>query len=329
MLTRRHHTPIVPVRFRAALIACAVCAAASARADEPAPQPPPSTPPAQPPPQQPLQLSLPTPQPEKPKKAPAQDVPKTQSPFELHLSVELPLLGAGITFWTVPYLFLTDELAGPHCDPCDSSKVNVLDRQTLSVHMQWARTTADVMLYALPPIFFVARLFDYGITAWKGWLTDAVVVSEAVVWSGVVNEVERRLIRRPRPFMYTAGLYPDRRNNAEAELSYYSGHTSAAFAFVVATSIAYTLRHPHSPWRIPLWIGMITYATVQGVLRVLSGDHFISDAVSGSLIGAAIGVAVPMLHRKKLGPDGKVLSTLRILPSRLDDGAMLSLVGAF
>ena len=249
--------------------------------------------------------------------------------FKLRLAVDIPLMVVGLTLWTVPYAIIDPELPGPPCDPCNPRNVNAFDRTSIPLHVHAADTAAEVMLYALPPIFFTVRMIDYGVKDWQGYLTDAFVVAETVVWSGVANEFVRRAVQRPRPFMYEAGVYPDKRDDAEAALSYYSGHTAAAFAFAVATSYAYTLRHPHSKWRYAMWIGLLTYASVQGVLRVVSGDHFPTDVIFGAVVGSGIGVLVPTLHRRK-GPDDRTtLASLNLVPARIDDGAMVSIVGRF
>jgi membrane-associated phospholipid phosphatase len=60
-------------------------------------------------------------------------------------------------------------------------------------------------------------------------------------------------------------------------------------------------------------------------LRVEAGKHFYTDVLVGAVVGSAIGVAVPMLHRKKLKlPMG--LGSLRMAPMLLPDGAGLALV---
>lgn len=281
---------------------------------------PPPAPPSAPPP-----ATMPAIEPLQPPPAGTEQV----TPFKLRLAVDIPLMLVGLTLWTVPYAILDPELPGPPCDPCDRQKVNPFDRLSIGLHTHAAATAADVMLYALPPIFFTIRMVDYGVTEWRGYLTDAVVVAETVVWSGVANELVRRIVQRPRPFMYEVGVYPDKRNDAEAALSYYSGHTAAAFAFAVATAYAYTLRHPRSKWRFAMWFGLLTYATVQGVLRVVSGDHFPTDVIFGAVVGSGIGVLVPTLHRRR-GPDDRTtIASLNLVPARIDDGAMVSLVGTF
>jgi hypothetical protein len=69
------------------------------------------------------------------------------------------------------------------------------------------------------------------------------------VWDGAVQDIVRRAVRRPRPYMYTPGLNPTQREGPEASLSFFSGHTSGTFAMATATAMTYSLRHPGSKWQ--------------------------------------------------------------------------------
>ena len=46
-----------------------------------------------------------------------------------------------------------------------------------------------------------------------------------------------------------------------------------------------------------LWATAAIVPAIQGYLRVRAGKHFVTDVVVGYLIGAAVGLLVPSLHR--------------------------------
>ena len=81
--------------------------------------------------------------------------------------------------------------------------------------------------------------------------------------------------------MYTPGLNPTEREGAEADFSFFSGHTSNTFAMVTAAAFTYTLRHPHSKWNWLVWSLAIAGESTEPVLRVLAGDHFRRTVSSG------------------------------------------------
>jgi membrane-associated phospholipid phosphatase len=163
---------------------------------------------------------------------------------------------------------------------------------------------------------------------WKTYLTDLWVVAEAAVWNGALQDIVRRAVRRPRPFLYTPGAYPTERDGADASFSFYSGHTSLAFTLATACSYTYTLRHPHSKWRWLVWPALMAVASIEPVLRVYSGDHFPTDVITGAVVGSAIGLLFPALHRRlKSAP--KVVTGMRLVPITGPDETVLAVVGRF
>jgi membrane-associated phospholipid phosphatase len=94
----------------------------------------------------------------------------------------------------------------------------------------------------------------------------------------------------------------------------------------MATTYSYlfALRHPRSPWRVPIWIGTQGIAAATAVLRVQAGKHFWSDVLTGAVVGSAIGWLVPYLHRVdlagKIFGERRLLSELRVTPAVFSGG---------
>ncbi|HEX6835257.1 MAG TPA: phosphatase PAP2 family protein [Polyangia bacterium] len=257
----------------------------------------------------------------------AQPPPPTEhSPYFLRLDVDLPLLLLGTTLWGGTSFIGGASAPPPWCGtmttaPCDPSGVNALDRTAIGLFNPTMRTAANVMVGVVPAAFTALDVADAGVKNWRGWLTDAVVITEAVVWSGALQDIVRRAVRRPRPFMYTPGLNPSEREGAEADFSFFSGHTSNTFAMVTAAAFTYTLRHPHSKWRWLVWSLAIAGETTEPVLRVLAGDHFPTDCIVGALVGTSAGILFPALHRRRI--------PIRIVSSAGPGGTTVGVAGAF
>src|SRR4051812_5397275 len=231
--------------------------------------------------------------------------PTEYSPYTLRLDVDLSLLILGTTLWGGTSFIGAGSTPPPWCGtmstaPCDASGVNALDRTAIGLYDPKARTAANVMVGVVPAAFTVLDIVDTGVTHWRGWLTDAVVITEAVVWSGAVQDIVRRAVRRPRPYMYVAGLNPSEREGPEADFSFFSGHTSNTFAMVTAAAFTYHLRHPRSKWRYLVWALAVAGETTEPVLRVLAGDHFPVDCIVGALVGTSAGILFPALHRRRV-----------------------------
>lgn len=253
--------------------------------------------------------------------------PRGLSPYELRAAVDVPLLTIGATIWILPYALLTEQLAGPACDPCDPSTVNAFDRAFIKFHDPKAGIAGDAMFYVLPAIWAAIELGDYGIRSPKGYFTDLVVLAETLAWSGTFDEIWRRSVRRPRPYLYEPDVYPEKRQTAEATYSFYSGHASAMFATAVMTAYTFHLRHPSSPWRYVVWTSLLSYATVQGLMRIFSGSHFPTDVLAGAAVGSAIGVLFPALHRRKSLPP--TVRSLSLSPSSRDGVTSFAVSGRF
>jgi membrane-associated phospholipid phosphatase len=252
--------------------------------------------------------------------------PRWASPYALRLDLDLGLLLGGAALWAGTS-FVASSAPGSWCGTqatpaCDANSVNALDHTAIGFYSPGAGLAANVLVGVVPGALVLYSIFlDTGVTHWRDWLADAVVVTEAVLWAGAIQDITRRAVRRPRPFMYTPGLNPDGREGPEASFSFFSGHTSNLFAMVTAAAYTYTLRHPGSRWQWLVWSLGLGAASVEPLLRVLSGDHFPSDVIVGAVVGTAAGMLFPAIHRRKL--------PVAVTATSARDGGTVGLVGRF
>jgi membrane-associated phospholipid phosphatase len=116
-------------------------------------------------------------------------------------------------------------------------------------------------------------------------LEDAVIVLEATLIAADLNALVKGTVGRSRPGDVTAETR-----------SFYSSHTSRAFALAVSTATVATIRGRRSArW---LWIAGLTLSTGVGYLRLASDSHWLTDVATGAVVGSAVGFSVPWyLHR--------------------------------
>jgi membrane-associated phospholipid phosphatase len=113
---------------------------------------------------------------------------------------------------------------------------------------------------------------------------DLALVSEAWAVNDGINQVVRHDVAR---------LRPDRSDNG----SFYSGHTSDAFAMVMALYTTHRLRHDQDAHHV-LVVGL-PFAAITGYLRIAADKHYASDVLVGAAAGSAVGFIIPTLHHRR------------------------------
>jgi undecaprenyl-diphosphatase len=245
-----------------------------------------------------------------------------EGPITVDLAIDLPLLiGAGTLGSSL--FALREQLVTDRCAPhCDAQHVNALDRTTLGDYRPGAATAGDILILVnvgLPLAFDFAyqRAVD---APWRDFLQDGLIVSETLAINMALHQLVSITTQRPRPFAYRVALDPIRAERADTYLSFYSGHTANSFAVATATSYLFSTRYPKSSWRVPLWVVSHGLATVEGYTRIAAGYHHFTDVFVGAVMGSAVGLIVPALHR-----NGSHEGTARITPMPVAGGALVAL----
>jgi membrane-associated phospholipid phosphatase len=81
---------------------------------------------------------------------------------------------------------------------------------------------------------------------------------------------------------------------SDANVSFYSGHASNAFAIAVSLYRAHVIRGDGDAKKLGV-IGLIS-ASATAYLRIAADKHYLSDVVVGAGAGSAIGWLIPALH---------------------------------
>ncbi len=103
---------------------------------------------------------------------------------------------------------------------------------------------------------------------------------------------------RIRPLAYNENAPFEERMRADMKRSFFSGHTSISTAAGIFLATVYDAYHPGTTTSKLLWVGGAAIGLTSGAMRIFSGMHFPSDVAVGFIVGAAIGYAVPQLHKR-------------------------------
>jgi membrane-associated phospholipid phosphatase len=245
------------------------------------------------------------------------------------------MTGVGAVLWIGSEALLKDTLAPERCRWCDrapdgTDRLNGLDRWgrglggTTEVQRKRADTWSNVVDFGLLPVGVLGA--QYALAHKSGaprsvFFQDAGIIVETAVLSSVLNQTVKFIAGRERPFVHV--LPEDQKlltaHPTDNNLSFYSGHTNVAFALVVSAGTVAELRgYEHRMW---IWVAGLPLAASVGLLRMAADKHYLTDVMTGALLGSAFGVALPLLLHGRVnerpdtvslrvsgGPSGAVLT---------------------
>jgi membrane-associated phospholipid phosphatase len=192
----------------------------------------------------------------------------------------------------------------------DRSKIPFFDRLYTTSHSATLGTAADVLVvaFAAAPAVVLPGLNT------KETLTVGAMYGETLGLAYSLDAAVKSVVVRYRPYAYSSPP-PSDIGSQDIASSFPSRHSTLAFASAVFAASVFDELHPDSPYRGAVWAGGLGVATLISSLRVVSGDHFVSDVAAGAALGALIGFGVPYLHRASAPGGGSTVSGLAMAAS--------------
>ena len=155
-------------------------------------------------------------------------------------------------------------------------------------------------LIAILPCALVFLKSEDKKSAFKVAACDAFSFGLCWLYAGSVYRILKTFAGRIRPYMYFEN--PSAKGIAEGDFcrSWPSGHSAAvfiAFAFLLGCFI---WRKANSKYKKALLCAMFFLCVLTMLLRMLSGNHFLTDVLSGAVIGCATSFGVFALLQTKV-----------------------------
>jgi membrane-associated phospholipid phosphatase len=236
--------------------------------------------------------------------APARPSVAVADELAYDVPVDAAVTAAAVAAWVGPEL-LKDRLAPLQCRWCQADGVDLRVRSAL----RWsdrggaAVTASNVSAYVVAPVTVLglAMLGAARAGGARGALVDLLVIAEAVALAGDLDQLTKFTVGRQRPYAHAGLPNPDRAQGpADANLSFYSGHTS--FTFSLAAAAGTVARWRGYRWYPALYAIGGTIAAATAYLRMAGDQHYLTDVLVGAAAGTAVGVGVPTwLHRPRGG----------------------------
>jgi len=174
------------------------------------------------------------------------------------------------------------------------------DKGTLGNSSYNAATTSDWFLYSS-----IGGLTLGGVYSKQGTYLGL----QTMAITDLTNLLAKNVVRRRRPFTYGScsvnhGVKKCKkydREDYDASLSFYSGHTAqvAAFSYFALSMLWFTTPSMQEGDGDLLFLVGGAIPAITGHLRIRAGKHFPSDVIIGYLAGAATGYLVPRWHRDR------------------------------
>jgi membrane-associated phospholipid phosphatase len=247
-------------------------------------------------------------------------------PLRLDLPVDLAVTAGALAIWGGTAAGKA-WLAPATCGICEPSTLDTWARDRLVWDdVGLAEIGSNLLAYVVLPVsaagFTLAASRASG-GSWGQGFTDLLVVTEAAALSGTVSQLVKLAVGRPRPFIHDRNLrQPDRRPRPDDILSFYSGHTALAFSLATATSTVARLRGERAaPWLLGLGLGA---GVTVGWLAIADDKHYLTDVVTGAVIGSAIGWGVPWLLHRSRGGAAAPAGSARVAPTPLPIGLVMA-----
>lgn len=175
--------------------------------------------------------------------------------------------------------------------------INSIDRWAAGNHSESASNLSDIPFafsFAAP----FALLFDDKINDHTGQYLGMYL--QTLATTATMYTLTAGLVDRSRPYVYSEDVSDERRMKNNGQRSFYAGHVAASATATFFAAKVYSDFNPDSPGRIWMWAGAAAIPAGVAYLRIEAGQHFLTDVTLGYVLGAATGILVPELHKRKV-----------------------------
>lgn len=218
------------------------------------------------------------------------------SPYKLSWNTDGWLIGSSMITGGIAYAIETNlpSLSSVELQSLNISSINFLDRNIAGIYDESQSNLSDVFV-GIAIVSPLCLMVDKDIR--KDYFTFGVMYAETGALAAIVPSLCKGIIKRIRPYVYKTSAPIDIRTESDAQRSFFSRHSTVAFATAVFISTVYDDYFPASRYSMYIWASSLGLATAVATLRVTSGSHFPTDVIVGAAVGSGIGYLIPYLHR--------------------------------
>ena len=215
----------------------------------------------------------------------------SQSVFTYDIKKDIIIGGLSLGVFASP--FFVENTPSQIPDSLNKNDINDFDRSLMFPYNKPLDMISDYGVYGmlvLPIVSVFGSAHDI-----NAWLTYGIMYTEAFLLTFGTKDLLKNAIIRYRPYMYEGGVPTGQEDDYYN--SFPSGSTSLAFLSATFLSTTFIQEYPDSQWKFPVIIGSYSLAAAVSAIRITSGAHFITDVLTGAVIGSFYGWIIPFLHK--------------------------------
>lgn len=220
--------------------------------------------------------------------------------FTLDKKTDFILLGTGLSAAGTSFILEKTFSKNQPDFNLSTSNINDFDKIFMKPYSKNIDTIATITSCAclITPLVLLS-------TEKSEWFTAGTMFAESFILAYGLKGIAKTFVYRPRPYMYFENSPANKIEDGDWCKSFPSGHTTFAFTGAAFSSYVFCKYFPDSPWRFAVIAGTYALAATTGCLRIASGNHFMTDVITGAAIGTLCGIIVPWLHTRKTGNSKK------------------------
>jgi membrane-associated phospholipid phosphatase len=242
-------------------------------------------------------------------------------------ALDVTVTAGGLAVWITSEV-LKGDIAPARCRWCSADPVDASLRDALVWHdTAWADTLSNVTGIVLMPLSAIGldALAAAHDGALRGAPEDALLIAEAAIVAADVSQLTKLIVGRERPFVHA--LPPEQKSltahPSDNNLSFFSGHSTEAFALATASGTVGTMRGYR--WAPLAWAVGGAVAATTAYLRIAADKHWLTDVVVGAVVGAGIGFAVPYLFHSAVDDPPRLQASAAVRANALPLGTALTI----
>jgi len=220
------------------------------------------------------------------------DLTPTNTVFKLDLQKDALILGSALTLIATDIILSNIDNNVVHIDSkLNIDEVNKIDKILMRPYSKKFDLlgTGFELATAITPLVFLS-------VPTTEWTTIAGMYAETMLFAYGFKELAKAVFDRPRPYMYFDDFPIEEVQKGDWNSSFFSGHTTLSFAAATFTTYVFCKYKPESKWKIPVIATSYTLAAATATMRILSGNHFLTDVAIGAVVGSITGLLIPFWH---------------------------------